>query len=54
LNQILAHHTGQPIERIRKDTDRDRYLNAQEAKEYGLVDDILERPPATGADEDEE
>jgi ATP-dependent Clp protease, protease subunit len=54
LNQILAHHTGQPIERIRKDTDRDRYLNAQEAKEYGLVDDILEKPPSAGPDEDEE
>jgi ATP-dependent Clp protease protease subunit len=54
LNQILAHHTGQPIERIRKDTDRDRYLNAAEAKEYGLVDDILQRPPvAAGADEEE-
>jgi ATP-dependent Clp protease protease subunit len=54
LNQILAHHTGQPIERIRKDTDRDRYLNAQEAKEYGLVDDILEKPPSAGPDDDEE
>ena len=45
LNEILAHHTGQPIERIAKDTDRDRYLNATEAKEYGLVDDILSKPP---------
>ena len=41
LNQILAHHTGQPIERIAKDTDRDFYMNAEEAKDYGLVDDIL-------------
>ena len=54
LNNILLKHTGQPIERIRKDTDRDRYLNAQEAKEYGLVDDILEKPPSAGPDEDEE
>ena len=52
LNEILADHTGQPIERIRKDTDRDRYLNAAEAKEYGLVDDILQRPPVQ-VDDDE-
>ena len=43
LNEILAHHTGQPFERIAKDTDRDRYLMAEEAKAYGLVDDILTR-----------
>ncbi len=41
LNQILADHTGQPIEQIAKDTDRDFYMNATEAKEYGVVDDIL-------------
>jgi ATP-dependent Clp protease protease subunit len=41
LNQILSSHTTQPIERIAKDTDRDRYLTAEEAKTYGLVDDIL-------------
>lgn len=52
LNEILSKHTGQPIERIAKDTDRDRYLMAGEAKEYGLVDDILTKPPM-GADEDE-
>jgi len=45
LNEILASHTGQPIERIAKDTDRDRYLTATEAKEYGIVDDILMKPP---------
>jgi ATP-dependent Clp protease protease subunit len=43
LNQILSGHTSQPIERIAKDTDRDRYLTAEEAKTYGLVDDILTR-----------
>jgi len=43
LNQILASHTGQPLERIARDTERDRYLTAQEAKEYGLVDDVLEK-----------
>ncbi len=41
LNQILAHHTGQPIERIAKDTDRDFYMTAEEAKQYGIVDEIL-------------
>jgi len=43
LNEILANATGQPLERIEKDTDRDNWLNAREAKEYGLVDNILER-----------
>ena len=41
LNEILAKHTGQPIEVIAKDTDRDRYLSAVESKEYGLVDEVL-------------
>ena len=41
LNAILAQHTGQPIERLAKDTDRDFYMTAEEAKEYGIVDDIL-------------
>jgi ATP-dependent Clp protease protease subunit len=52
LNGILSRHTGQPIERIAKDTDRDRYLTAAEAKEYGLVDEVLTKPPAP-PDEDE-
>ncbi|MGE3314860.1 MAG: ATP-dependent Clp protease proteolytic subunit [Planctomycetaceae bacterium] len=43
LNDLLAKHTGQPIEVIAKDTDRDRYMTAVEAKEYGLVDEILAR-----------
>ena len=41
LNDILAAHTGQPIERIRADTDRDRFMEANEAQEYGLVDEVL-------------
>jgi len=41
LNQIMAHHTGQPVERIAEDTERDRYMTAAQAKEYGLVDEIL-------------
>lgn len=40
LNQILAHHTGQPLETIERDTDRDRYLAAEEAKNYGLIDTV--------------
>src|SRR4051812_31846646 len=44
LNEILARHTGQPIEIVRKDTDRDRYLTAPEAKTYGLVDEVLIKP----------
>ena len=53
LNEILAAHTGQPIERIAKDTDRDRYLTATEAKEYGLVDEVLSKPPVEATDEDD-
>lgn len=44
LRRILAEHTGQPIERIAKDSDRDFYLDALGAKAYGLIDEILERP----------
>jgi ATP-dependent Clp protease protease subunit len=43
LNEILAKHTGQPIDVIAKDTDRDRFLTARESIEYGLVDEILMR-----------
>jgi ATP-dependent Clp protease, protease subunit len=43
LNEILAKHTGQPVEVISRDTDRDRFLTAGEAVEYGLVDEILVR-----------
>ncbi|HXY33525.1 MAG TPA: ATP-dependent Clp protease proteolytic subunit [Planctomycetaceae bacterium] len=50
LNEILAKHTGQPIEVISKDTDRDRFLTARESVEYGLVDEILARPPKSKAD----
>jgi|UniRef100_A0A7C3Z005 ATP-dependent Clp protease protease subunit len=41
LNEILARHTGQPLERIAKDTDRDYYMSGEEAKEYGLVDQVI-------------
>jgi len=42
LNSILANHTGQPIERIKEDTDRDNFMTAEEAKEYGLIDEIID------------
>jgi len=41
INQILVKHTGQKLDRIERDTDRDFYLTAQEAKEYGLIDEII-------------
>ena len=41
INQILSKHTGQPIDRVEKDTDRDFYMTAQEAKEYGLIDEVI-------------
>jgi|UniRef100_A0A7C5AMR0 ATP-dependent Clp protease protease subunit len=41
LNRILAHHTGQPLKRIEQDTDRDYYMSGEEAKEYGLVDQVI-------------
>jgi len=41
INEIFAKHTGQPIERIQAETERDRYMTAEEAKEYGLIDEVL-------------
>lgn len=41
LNKILAHHTGQPLKKIEKDTDRDLYLSAEQAVKYGLIDKII-------------
>ena len=41
LNKILSDHTGQPIERVAKDTERDRYLSAAQSKDYGLVDEVV-------------
>jgi ATP-dependent Clp protease protease subunit len=43
LNEILAKHTGQPLERIEKETDRDRFFTAQEAKDFGLVDEVIQK-----------
>jgi ATP-dependent Clp protease protease subunit len=51
LNEILAKHSGQGIERIAKDTDRDFFLGAEEAKKYGVVDEILQRLPGAAEEE---
>ncbi|ACX62504.1 ATP-dependent Clp endopeptidase proteolytic subunit ClpP [Virgibacillus sp. LDC1] len=48
LNRILSERTGQPLERIEKDTDRDYFMTADEAKEYGLIDQVLENTPPQG------
>ncbi|GAH25420.1 unnamed protein product, partial [marine sediment metagenome] len=45
IRGILVNHTGQPMEKITHDTDRDFYLNPQQAVEYGIVDEILTKPP---------
>ncbi len=53
LNDILVHHTGQPLERIERDTDRDFFMDAEAAREYGLVDEVL-KPKPKGQEEDAE
>ena len=45
LNELLAKHTGQPIKKIEKDTDRNFFMSSDKAKEYGIVDQILTRRP---------
>jgi len=45
INQILIKHTGHPLEKIEKDTDRDCFMSAEEAKEYGLIDHVIEQAP---------
>lgn len=47
LNQILAKHTGKPIAQVEKDTDRDFYMDSEEAKKYGIVDEIIKRKPSS-------
>ena len=46
MNQLLAKHTGQPVERIERDFDRDRYMSAEEAKQYGILDHVVARTDA--------
>ena len=45
LNEIMAKHTGQPLEKISLDTERDFFMSAEEAKRYGLIDEVITRPP---------
>ncbi|MGQ9504499.1 MAG: ATP-dependent Clp endopeptidase proteolytic subunit ClpP [Thermogutta sp.] len=45
INQILLKHTGHPLEKIEKDTDRDCFMSAEEAKDYGLIDHVIEHAP---------
>jgi ATP-dependent Clp protease protease subunit len=47
LNRILQHHTGQPLETVEADTDRDKFLGADEAREYGLIDEVLSSRAST-------
>lgn len=47
LNQHLANHTGQPLEKIAEDTERDFFMSAEDAKEYGLIDQVIERRPSS-------
>jgi len=51
LNKIMAHHTGQPIERISQDTDRDNFMSGEEAIKYGLIDQILSQRSKPVAEE---
>ncbi len=50
LNKILIKHTGHPLEKIEDDTDRDRFMTAEEALEYGLIDDVIEHVAETESD----
>ncbi|MEO2049958.1 MAG: ATP-dependent Clp protease proteolytic subunit [Pirellulales bacterium] len=54
LNEIMAEHTGKPAEEIGRACDRDHYMTASEAKEFGVVDDILSKPPGGDEDGDED
>jgi ATP-dependent Clp protease protease subunit len=46
LNEILAGHCGRPVEQLEKDTDRDRYMSSEEAKAYGLIDNVFTKKEA--------
>ena len=53
INRILAEHTGQPLDRIAAETERDRYMTAEEAREYGLIDDVLTEEEEKGEKKDD-
>jgi ATP-dependent Clp protease, protease subunit len=55
LNEILAHHSGQPLDRIAADTDRDYFMSSEESREYGIIDKVItQREPADKDEESEE
>ena len=43
MNEILAHHTGQPVKRIEEDTERDYIMSADQSKEYGIIDEVIRK-----------
>jgi ATP-dependent Clp protease protease subunit len=49
LNELLVKHTGQPMDRIKNDTERDYFMSAIEAKEYGLIDEVIAHKPVAGS-----
>jgi ATP-dependent Clp protease protease subunit len=51
LNRILSNHTGQPIEKIHVDTDRDFFMSGEDAKAYGIVDEVIAKKPSRPAKE---
>ena len=53
INELLAKHTGQPVEKIAAETERDRYMTAAEAHEYGLIDEVLKEEDKGNKDEKE-
>jgi ATP-dependent Clp protease protease subunit len=48
LNELLVKHTGQPLDRIKNDTERDYFLSAVESKEYGIIDEVIAHKPSSG------
>ncbi|GFQ67431.1 ATP-dependent Clp protease proteolytic subunit, mitochondrial, partial [Trichonephila clavata] len=50
INSLYAKHTNQPLERIEQSMERDRYMNPEQAMEFGLIDKVLDRPPVTEDD----
>jgi ATP-dependent Clp protease protease subunit len=53
LNELLAKHSGQSIEQIELDTDRDRFMSAEEARDYGIIDNVLKHREEAGAEDDQ-
>jgi ATP-dependent Clp protease protease subunit len=54
LDRIMAEHTGRSVEEVVKERDRDRYFSAEEAKDFGLVDEIMTKPPTAEGEDDED